>query len=148
MRWTDEQDAVIRELGHKGVDAVRRELVRRCHALHTVYAIKRRAVRIHASLRKRTVCPECGAIGVHINRQSKMCIRCTELLRLEEAKAFEDLLEQERREAEEGEEIEQIRRERAKIRQRNARTCKRYGLPTKSQRKAVGGDTRKRSDTE
>lgn len=136
MRWTDEQDAVIREMGHKGVDAVRRELVLRCHALHSIYAIKQRATRIHASLKKRNVCPECGAIGVHINRQSKLCIRCTELLRLEEAQAFEELLEKERQEAEEGEHIEAIRRERAKIRQRNARTCKRYGLRTKSQRKA------------
>ena len=137
MRWTDEQDAVIRELGHKGVDAVRRELVRRCHALHTVYAIKRRAVRIHASLRKRTVCPECGAIGVHINRQSKMCIRCTELLRLEEAKAFEELLEQERRGAEEGGGNEQKTRRRAENRERKARAGKSHGLPTKSQRKAA-----------
>ncbi len=135
MRWTDEQDAVIRELGHKGVSVVRRELVRRCKALHSAHAIEQRACRIHASLKVRTVCPGCGVIGSHINRQTHMCPRCSELMRLEEERAFNELLEREREEAEGGEQIEEMQRERAKLRQRNSRLCRKYGLKTKAQRK-------------
>lgn len=140
MRWTNEQDDVIRELGHRGVLVVRRELIRRCRALHSIHAIEQRACRIHASLKIRSVCPGCGVIGAHMNRQTKMCPMCSERLRLEEERAFNEILEREREEAEGGERIEEMQRERATLRQRNSRLCRKYGLKTKAQRKREQSD--------
>ena len=77
---------------------------------------------------------EGGAAGVTINRQTGMCRRCTERFHLEQERAFAELLERERAEAEGGEEVERLRRERDALRQQNSRTCRKYGLPTRRQR--------------
>ena len=97
-------------------------------------AMEMRASRIRCSLMVRTVCPECGAVGVKINRQTGFCPRCTERYHLEQERAFRDQLERERREAEEGAEIERLHRERKAIRQQSSRTCRKYGLPSRRQR--------------
>ena len=76
--WSTGQNDVIRELGHKGVQAVHDEILDRFGVEHTLHAIEAQACRIHASLKVLDECPECHALGVRINRQSGMCRRCTE----------------------------------------------------------------------
>lgn len=52
----------------------------------------------------------CGAIGVHLNRQTGLCRGCNESYRLEEERAYHEQLE--RWEAEEGPDVERVRKER------------------------------------
>lgn len=139
--WTTSQNDVIRELGHQGVAAVHDAILERYGVEHSVRAIEVQASRIHASLKVKAVCPECGAVGVRLNRQTGLCPLCTERQHVEEERAFNELLEQERKQAEESSEIKKLRREYAKLRQRNSRLCKKHGLPTKSEcRQAVAAD--------
>lgn len=132
--WTTGQEDLLRELGHLGADAVRAELDRRFGVVRTRRAVEAHASRIHVSLRRQTVCPECGAAGARLNRQSGMCPRCTERQHLAEEVAFNELLMAERMEACEGEELEEMRREYAAMRQRNSRLRRKYGLKGKRER--------------
>lgn len=90
-----------------------------------------RASRIHCSLAVQTVCPECGAVGVMLNRQTGMCRLCSERYHLEQERAFNEQLEREREAVENGATIEEVRRERDRLRQRNSRLCRKFGLPGK-----------------
>ena len=132
--WTTGQNDVIRELGHKGVQVVHDAILERFGVDHTLHAIESQAYRIHASLKVLTECPDCGAVGVHLNRQTGLCPLCTERQHVAEEQAFNELLEAERDKAENSPEIEELRRKYAAFRQRNARLRKRYGLPGKKER--------------
>ena len=132
--WTTRQDAIIRELGHLGADAVAAAIFQECGVERSVRAVEVRASRIHASLKVRTVCPECGVVGLRLNRQSGMCPKCTELMHLNEEIAFNEILQAEREEAADAEAIAGIRRERDKMRQRNSRLARKYCLPTRRER--------------
>ena len=132
--WTTGQNDVIRELGYRGAGAVREEIRRRYGVERTVRAIEMQASRIHASLRVRTVCPQCGAVGVRLNRQSGMCPRCTEEAHVAEERAFNEILRREAEGCEEGPEIEAARREYARLRQQNSRLMRKYGLKGKRER--------------
>ena len=70
-------------------------------------------------------------MGVVINRQAGMCRLCTERYHLEKERAFNEQLEREWEIIESGGEVEELRRERDKLRQRNSRLCRKYGLPGK-----------------
>lgn len=137
MRWTTGQNDVIRELGHLGVVAVHDAIVERFGVEHTLHAIEMQASRIHAPLKVQQVCPDCGVVGLRLNRQTGLCPRCTERLHLEEATAFNDLLIEERMEAE-GAMTDEMRREYDAMRQRNSRLCRKYGLKTLSERRREG----------
>lgn len=132
--WTTGQNDVIRELGYRGAVAVREELRRRYGVERSVHAIEMQASRIHASLRVRTVCPQCGAVGVRLNRQSGMCPRCTEEAHVAEERAFNELLRREAEGCEEGPEIEAARREYARLRQQNSRLMRKHRLRGKRER--------------
>lgn len=136
-RWTTAQMDTIRELGHLGAEAVRDEIERRYGVAHTVHAVEMMASRIHAPLKVQQVCPDCGVVGLRLNRQTGLCPRCTERLHLEEATAFNDLLIEERMEAE-GSMTDEMRREYDAMRQRNSRLCRKYGLKTLSERRREG----------
>lgn len=129
--WTTRQEEILREYGHLGVEGVRKVMLRETSATHSVHAIEQHASIIHASLAKRTVCPGCGTIGVRLNRQSGMCRRCTEQMHLEEERAFNELLEAE---AAKCEEVAEVRRERDRLRQKNSRLCRKWGLTPRSKR--------------
>lgn len=131
MRWTEEQDDVLREVSFRGAAFAAAEIKRHCGAAHSVRAVEMRASRIHCSLAVQTVCPECGAVGVMLNRQTGMCRLCSERYHLEQERAFNEQLEREREAVENGVTIEEIRRERDRLRQRNSRLCRKYGLPGK-----------------
>ena len=82
--WTEEQDDVLREVSFRGAAYAAAEIERRCGVRHSVRAVEMRASRIHCSLAVQTVCPQCGAVGVKINRQTGMCRLCTERYHLEQ----------------------------------------------------------------
>lgn len=134
MRWDEKQDDVLRECSYRGAKYVRDEIERRCGASHSVAAVEMRASRIHCSLAVQTVCPSCGAVGVNLNRATGMCRLCSERYHLEQERAFAEVLERERAEAEDPGRIAEARRERDAQRQRNSRTCRRYGLPSRRAR--------------
>lgn len=100
-------------------------------AAHSVRAVEMRASRIRCSLAVQTVCPECGAVGVMLNCQTGMCRLCSERYHLEQERAFSEQLEREREAVENGATIEEVRRERDRLRQRNSRLCRKFGLPGK-----------------
>lgn len=134
VRWSEEQDDVLRECSFRGARAARDEIERRCGVSHTLHAVELRASRIHCSLAVQTVCPECGAVGVVINRQTGLCRLCTERYHLAQERAFGEVLAAERAEAEDAGRIAEVRRQRDAQRQRNSRTCRRYGLPSRKER--------------
>ena len=138
--WTTKQGAIIRELGHLGAEAVAAAILRECGVARSVRAVEVRASRIHASLKVRPACPECGVVGLRLNRQSGMCPKCTELMHLNEEIAFNEILQAEREEAADEEAIAGIRRERDKMRQRNSRLARKYGLKTRRERGQSGDD--------
>ena len=133
--WTTRQEEVVREFGHLGVGRVQRELERQCGVTRSTRSIESKASRIHVSLRIQQVCPECGVVGVRLNRQSGLCARCTELMHLNEEVAFNELLQREREEKASEAEVADIRRERDRMRQRNSRLCRKYGLKSRRDRK-------------
>ena len=132
--WTTRQEEIVREFGHYGVGVVQRELWRQCGVSRSFRSIESKASRIHVSLRVRQVCPECGLVGVRLNRQSGMCVRCTELMHLNEEMVFNELLMAEREELASDVDVAEIRRERDRIRQQNSRLCRRFKLKTRRQR--------------
>ena len=134
MRWTTSQDEILRAYGHEGVVAIQRRLLDECGVEHTVRAIEMHASRIHASLKVRGVCPECGVIGAAANRQSGLCPLCSSRQHVEEARAFNEILREEIAVAEGSPEIAENEREYNRLRQENSRLCRRYGLKSKTQR--------------
>lgn len=132
--WTTGQDAILRELSYLGAAAVRDALKRECGVERSIRAIEIRASRIHVSLAVRQVCPDCGVVGVRLNRQSGLCPKCTELMHLNEEIAFNEILQEEREAATDEAAIAEIKRERDKMRQRNSRLCRKYGLKSRRDR--------------
>ena len=80
-------------------------------------------------------CPERGSIDLRLNRQSGLCPRCTELMHLNEEIAFNEILQAEREAASDEGTIAGIRRERDKMRQRNSRLARKFGLKDRRERK-------------
>ncbi len=139
MRWTEDQDDVLRAYCYLGADAVAERIWRECGVRRSAKSVIDRACRNHVSLVVRSVCPGCGATGVKINRSTGMCRRCSERQHLEEERAFRETLERERAEAEaDSDEIDALHREREALRQANKRTCDKYGLPNRRERRRRG----------
>ena len=132
--WTVRQEEILREYGHLGVEAVAERLERECGVRRGKYAIAMHASRIHVSLAMRPTCPECGAVGVRLNKANGLCPECSLRLRVEEERAFNELLEAEAAGRTDGPEYERLAREYDRIRQRNSRLCRRYGLASKRER--------------
>lgn len=133
--WTTGEIDVMRANGHLGVEAVREALRRKCGTERSTRSIESQASRCRISLRVQQVCPECGVVGVRLNRQSGMCPMRTELMHLNEELAFNEVLEREREEKADASEVAAIRRERNRMRQRNSRLCRKYGLKNRRERR-------------
>lgn len=126
--WTTGQEGVLRAYAHLGAEGVRDALEREYGVERSVRAIEAHASRIHVSLRQLDVCPQCGAVGVRINRTSGMCALCTERGHVEEERAFGELLRAEAEACDGGPEVEAARREYARLRKANSRYRRRHGL--------------------
>lgn len=135
MQWTEDEDDVLRECSYRGAAYAAGEIWRRLGIRRSVHAVEHRASRIHCSLAVLSECPECGAVGVQINQGTGMCRKCSELFHLEEEKAFNELLEAERAAAEDGAEVDALKRARDMWRKRNSRLCRDHGLKTRRERK-------------
>lgn len=134
--WSVRQEEVLRAYGHMGARAVQGALLHECGVARTIRAIEMHASRTHVSLKVLSQCPECGAVGVRLSRRSGMCPLCTERGHVEEERAFGELLELEAAGCEDGPELEAARREYARLRQRNSRLMRKFGLPGKGERDA------------
>ena len=115
----------MRANGHLGVDAVHDALLRECGTNRSARSIESQASRCHVSLRVQQVCPECGVVGA----------MCTEIMHLNEEVAFNEILQREREEKADEAEAAAIRRERDRMRQRNSRLCRKFGLKSRRDRK-------------
>lgn len=132
--WTVRQEEILREYGHLGVDAVADQLLKECGVERSKGAIAVHAHRIHVSLRTMPECPECHAIGVHLNRLSGLCPACTLRAKVEEERAFNELLAAEAEGCEGGAEMDELKRRYDRLRQRNSRLARRHGLRGKRER--------------
>lgn len=132
--WSTGQLDTIRELGHKGVQAVHDAILERYGVEHTLRAIEIKASRINASLKVLTECPGCHALGVRINRQSGMCKRCTVAAHVAEEEAYSQLLEAEAAGCDGGPEYEELNRRWAQLRQKNSRLMREHNLKSKRER--------------
>ena len=101
----------MRAHGYLGVDTVRDALLRECGTDRSARSIESQASRCHVSLRVQQVCPECGVVGIRLNRQSGMYPKCTELMHLNEEVAFNEILQAEREEKADEGDVAAIRRE-------------------------------------
>lgn len=128
MMWTTRQEEIVREQCFRGAEAVRDAIERECGVRRSVRAVEAHASRMRVSLRVRSECPGCGAVGVRLNRQSGMCARCTEEAHVAEERAFNELLRAEAVGCDEGPEVDAARREWARLRQQNSRLMRKHGL--------------------
>ena len=139
-RWTVRQEEILREHGHRGVDAVRKMIAEECGVVHSPHAIQMHAHRIRASLREQKVCPECGAVGAPLNLRTGLCPKCTAFQHVEEQAVLSELLAEERMQACAGADLDEARKEYDALRQRNSRFRRKHGLgPKRCHRRGQGG---------
>lgn len=134
MEWTAEEEALMRENAHLGADAVAAALWKTLGKKRSVRAVEMHASRMHLSLRQRTECPRCHALGVHLSRKTGVCRLCTEELYIEEERVFNELLHEEAKARESGEVLDTAKRERLRLRQQNSRLARKHGLKGKTGR--------------
>lgn len=127
--WTTGHEEVLREYCHRGAQAVSDEILERYGVYHSPHAVEMYAHRIHVSLRKMSECPECGLLVDHLNRQTGLCARCSEIQHVEQERAYNQILEREAEAAEA--ELAAAKREYAALRQRNSRLRRKHGLEGK-----------------
>lgn len=94
-----------------------------------------RASRIRCSLAVQAVCPEYGVMSLMFNRQTGMSHRCTEEYHLEQGRAFNEQLKRECVVAEGAADIDDVRRERDRMRRRHSRLSRKYRLKGRRERK-------------
>ena len=136
--WTTREIEVMRERGYLGAAAVQRAILAECGTERSIRSIESQASRCHVSLKFQHVCPDCGVVGIRLNRQTGLCPACTERMHLAEEVAFNEILRREAEEKAGDAEVTAIRRERDRMRKRNSRLCRKHGLKTRRERRATG----------
>lgn len=76
MRWTPEQEALLRIYGNRGPEYCRNLIFKKFGVYRTVEATKRHASRIKASMTRYETCPECGRIKKKLNARTGICEAC------------------------------------------------------------------------
>lgn len=76
MKWTEEQDDVLRENASLGAKTCRELIANATGAVHTVAAVQRRASRLGLSMERVERCPECGCMRRSLNPDSGLCETC------------------------------------------------------------------------
>ena len=73
-------------------------------------------------------------MSVNPNRQSGICPRFIELMHPNEDRTFNEVLQHEREGKADGADVAAIRQERDRMRRRNSRLCRKYGLKSRRDR--------------
>ena len=133
--WTTDEEDVLKANAYRGAEAVSELLLAECGTRRSVRAVQQYASRIGVSLRVQEVCPQCGVVGLRLNKRSGLCQKCTNLMHLQEEIAFNELLLRERIEAVGSETFEEAVRLYNSKRQENARICQKFELSTRRERK-------------
>lgn len=95
MKWTPEQDLILRIHGHRGPEYCRNLIFKTFGIYRSVTATQRRASRIKAPLIRYEICPECGRIERRLNRNTGLCDACNyERLWREQVEEEQRILEQ------------------------------------------------------
>ena len=81
MRWTEEQDEIMRELASRGAKAVSKAIKERTGVSRSESAVRMHASRIGVSLLSYERCPGCGGDVKRLNRDSGLCPTCHRKLR-------------------------------------------------------------------
>lgn len=76
-KWTREQDEVLIEYAHLGLDECRSKLFELCDVLRSPEAIKRHGNRIGASFRQYRRCEECGGLFTPDHIRKGLCRDCS-----------------------------------------------------------------------
>ena len=76
MRWTDEQDRIMRETASRGAEAVAKAIKAKTGVSRSVSAVKMHASRIGVSLMAHENCPRCGMPVKKLHRDTGLCPRC------------------------------------------------------------------------
>lgn len=76
MRWTFEQEEILRIHGHRGAEFCRDLIARKFGVWRTVEATQRHASRIKAPLVVYQICPVCGRAERKLHRKTGVCEAC------------------------------------------------------------------------
>lgn len=133
-RWTKEQDEVLIENANKGAEYIASAINKKFGLHRTAHAVRNHASRLGISLMQFSICPECGRVGYPLNRLTGLCPICSTEARTEQHKQFQKVLRMEVRRIEDDPDYKRAVREGNRVRQQNSRICKKYGLPSMSER--------------
>lgn len=81
MRWTDEQDRIMRELASRGAEAVAKAIKAKTGVSRSVEAVKMHASREGVSLLPHETCPGCGTTVRKLHRDTGLCPVCNKKLK-------------------------------------------------------------------
>lgn len=76
MKWTPEQEQILRIYGHRGAEYCRNLIFRQFGVFRSVSATQRHASRIHALMTRYQICPACGKASKSLNRITGICDAC------------------------------------------------------------------------
>lgn len=76
MKWTPEQEQILREFGNRGAAYCRNLIFKRFNVYRSISATERHASRIMASMAQIQICPMCGRVVRKLNRNSGICEVC------------------------------------------------------------------------
>lgn len=127
MRWTREQDSILRELASFGAEACRDAIYSRTGAMRSVGATERHANRIGVSLVRFETCPRCARKVARLKSSSNLCSACHEIFLAERVREERDALLREIRSDGNDESYEKGRRAYASARQQKSRVARRRG---------------------
>lgn len=76
MRWTRDQEQILRDHGNHGPEYCRNLIYKRFGILRSVEATQRHASRIGAAMFQYQSCPRCGRVVKRLNQKSGLCEVC------------------------------------------------------------------------
>ncbi len=86
LRWTEEQESVLRAAAHLGAEACAEEIRRQTGAERSPGAVKMHASRCGIPMVRFEICPGCGRKSQRLNRQTGLCRACNARHRTQEQK--------------------------------------------------------------
>lgn len=127
-RWSRQQDDVLWEHGHEGVERCAEIIGERFGVVRTAEAVRRHAYRIGAPVIVYEICPTCGRKVDYLGRYG-VCNACRARDLADAQRRKRDELLAEIRTSRTGGDVREAEREYARERQANARLRRKHGLP-------------------